>query len=164
MQKINYAAIAAFTIFSVAMPAWAASIDNQFKVSVSLSSQCKAVSSGTKTLDFGTYTAFQADPITSAGITIQFECTRGFAPSSVDFDVVNGTAIGGGVLAGLNYDLEASAAVVTAGTSATSAAASIGTADIRTYTVTGTIAADQAGAGTTATAPASHTRTLIVTY
>jgi len=151
------------TGLAISMPVTQAqTVSNAFEVTVTLVSQCKAISSGTQTLGFGTYTAFQVAPLTASGVSLVFECTRGFTPSSVAFDVVNGTALGGGVLAGLNYDLEFAAAAVAGGTAATSAVGDIGTADTRTYAITGSIAAAQAG--TDAAALASHARTLIITY
>jgi spore coat protein U-like protein len=163
MNKYIRPVLAGFAMLTISLPAsQAADISNTFAVTVSLTSQCRAKDSGTKTLAFGTYTAFQTGAQSATGINIEFECTRGFAPTSVAFDTTNGTAIGGGVLAGLNYDIDFAAAVVTAGTAATSAAASIGTADLRSYAITGTMPANQAGA--TATGEQSHNRMLIVTY
>lgn len=155
--------VATLGILTASLPVTqAADISNSFAVTVSLTSQCRAKDTGTKTLAFGTYAAFQTSAQTATGINIEFECTRGFAPTSVAFDTTNGTAIGGGILAGLNYDINFATAVVTAGTAATSAADSIGTADVRSYAITGTMPANQAGA--TATGEQSHSRTLIVTY
>lgn len=149
-------------LFAVSMPfSEAADISNSFTVEVILSSQCRAVDSGTQTLDFGTYTAFQATAQDATDIDIEFECTRGLVPTSVAFDTTNGTAIGGGVIGGLNYDMDFAAAVVTDGDDATSAADDIGTADVRSYTVSGTMGALQAGE---VGAAVSHTRTLIVSY
>jgi hypothetical protein len=155
-------ALIASGLFAVSMPlTQAADISNDFTVSVTLSAQCQAKDTGTKTLDFGTYTAFQADAQDATGIDIEFECTRGLVPTSVAFDTTNGTAIGGGVVGGLNYDMEIATAVVTDGTDSTSAAADIGKADLRSYAISGTMAASQAGE---VGATASHTRTLIVSY
>ena len=73
----------------------------------------------------------------------------------------DGTDSGGGVLSGLNYDMEFANAVVTAGSAASAAANDIGTGDVRTYAISGTMQALQAGE---LLQPASHTRTLIVSY
>jgi hypothetical protein len=139
----------------------AADISNDFSVTVTLSSQCRAVDTGTKTLAFGSYTAFRGTALDATPIDIEFECTRGLVPTTVAFDAVNGTAIGGGVVGGLNYDLAFGTAVVTPGTDATSAADDIGSGDLRSYEITGSMPADQAGEVGEAT---SHTRTLIVSY
>lgn len=162
MQRMIRTTLAFSALFAVSMPlTQAADISNSFTVEVVLSAQCRAKDSGTKTLDFGTYTAFQVGVQNATGIDIEFECTRGLVPTSVAFDTVNGTAIGGGVVGGLNYDMAFAAAVVTAGDAATSAADDIGTADLRSYAISGTMGADQAGA---TAAAVSHTRMLIVSY
>ncbi len=139
----------------------AADAGNDFTASVTLSAQCTAKDSGTLTLAFGTYTAFQTTPSTANDIQLVFECTRGYVPANVAFDTTNGTDSGGGVLSGLNYDMDFASPVVTAGSSASSAANDIGTGDVHTYAISGTMQALQAGE---LLQPASHTRTLIVSY
>ena len=153
--------IVAAAAFSFLVPtAQAQTASNDFNVTVNLSSQCRASNSGTQTVDFGTYTAFQAGNQGSTTANLVFECTRGFAPTTVAFDTVNGTAAGVGVLAGLQYTLTTAAAVVTAGTPATTG--TIGSGDARQYAVSGTMPAGQAG--TAPSGAASHVRTLILTY
>lgn len=155
--------VAAIALVSAATAADAATVNNNFTVSVTLASRCVATNSGAATLDFGTYTAFQGSAQTPAApVSLTFDCTRGLAPVSVAFDVVNGTAAGVGVLAGLQYSLSASSATIVAGTAASTA--TIGTADAVSYSVNGSMPANQAGTCGTATCAASHTRTLIVTY
>ena len=155
--------VAAIALLSAATAADAATVNNNFTVSVTLASRCVATNSGAATLDFGTYTAFQGSAQTPAApVSLTFDCTRGLAPVSVAFDVVNGTAAGVGVLAGLQYSLSASSATIVAGTAASTA--TIGTADAVSYSVNGSMPANQAGTCGTATCAASHTRTLIVTY
>ncbi len=148
---------------ALASTAQAGTTNNNFNVSTSLSSQCSATNSGSTTVDFATYTAFQVAPQTSTSVNLQFQCTRGFAPVSTAFDTVNGTAAGVGVLVGLQYTLTAGSASIVAGTAATTA--TIGTGDAVTYAVSGSMPAGQAGACATATCgPTSHVRTLIVTF
>jgi hypothetical protein len=143
--------------------AQAATTSNNFNVSVTLSSQCQATNSGTQTVGFGTYTAFQGSAINPAAINLTFQCTRGFPPVSVAFDVVNGTAAGVGVLQGLQYTLTAGAPSTVAGTNATTG--TIGTGDAVTYAISGTMPANQAGTCATGSCgPTSHVRTLIVTF
>jgi hypothetical protein len=162
MRKV--VARAAIVAFSAMTPfAQAATTSNNFNVTVTLTSQCAATNSGTTTVAFGTYTAFQAAAQTSSSVNLTFQCTRGFSPVSVAFDVVNGTAAGVGVLTGLQYTLTAAAPTTTAGTAATTA--TIGTGDIKTYAVSGTMPAGQAGTcAVSSCGPASHVRTLIVTF
>ena len=156
------AGLAAVALVAPAAQA-ASTVNNNFTVSVTLSSRCVATNSGAATLDFGTYTAFQAAAQTPAApVTLTFDCTRGLAPVSVAFDTVNGTAAGVGVLAGLQYSLTASSATTVAGIAASTT--SIGTADAVSYSVSGSMPANQAGTCGTASCAASHTRTLIVTY
>jgi Spore Coat Protein U domain len=135
-----------------------------FNVTASLSAACSITSVGTPTIAFGTYTAFQATALNATSpITIQ--CTRSLAAPTFAFD----GATGYGVLAGLNYNVTAASAITTVGTAATAVAGGIGTADVRTITLTGSMAAGQAGtcAGATATACAATqtaVRTITITY
>jgi len=146
--------------------AYALTATSDFTVSVQLAGRCTATNSGTQTLNFGTYTAFQnTDKTGSVGLT--FNCTRGLLPTSFSFDTNSY-----GVLAGLNYSLAAAAAVTTAGGAASAAAGGTGSADVVTVTVSGTMPQGQAGAcgAGAATAAAcdaaatTATRTLTVTY
>lgn len=169
MNKLLASLLASAALLATAIPAAqaATTASNNFTVTVALTSQCKANNDSTQTVDFGTYEAFQVGAQASlADANIEFKCTRGFTPASAAFDTTNGTAIGGGVLLGLNYDLSVAASTLTtAGTAATSAPAGIGSGDIRTYAVSGAMPADQAGDCATASCAAlSHTRTLIVTF
>jgi hypothetical protein len=162
MNKILATAVIA-AIATISSVANAATASNSFNVGVTLTSQCSATNSGTTTVSFGTYVAFQAGAQTSNSVNLGFQCTRGFAPTSVAFDTVNGTAAGVGLLAGLQYTLSAGAATTVAGTAATTA--SIGTGDAVTYAVSGSMPANQAGTCATASCgPTTHVRTLIVTF
>jgi hypothetical protein len=164
MNKLLATLLTSTVLLAAIIPAAnAANVSNNFQVSVSLSSQCKATNNATTTVDFGTYTAFQVGAQSGTPVDLTFDCTRGFSPSSVAFDTVNGTAAGVGVLQGLQYTLTAGAPTSVGGTAATTA--SIGTADVKTYNITGTMPANQAGTCATASCgPTAHTRTLIVTF
>ena len=161
-------ALASASIVSLAPAAQAAVTNNNFTVSVTLNSKCEQTNTGVAALAFGSYDAFRTTDLTaSASATLQFRCTRGFSPTSIEFDTTNGTtsapgatATGNGVLAGLRYQVSAAAAVVAGGTAATPA--SIGTADAVSYAVSGLVYANQAGTDTAGVA--SHVRTLIVTF
>ena len=145
--------------------AFGTSESSNFQVTVTLSSRCAATNSNTLTADFGTYVAFQTTPIATNIIDLTFTCTRGFAPASVAFDTLAGTADGGGVFpnVNLNYDLNIGPVTVTQGTNAT--ATDIGTATTRTYPVSGYMAPGQAGNCAVASCgPDSMTRTLILTF
>ncbi|HUL56309.1 MAG TPA: spore coat protein U domain-containing protein [Usitatibacter sp.] len=163
MKTALRAAAAAAALGWMLPAANAATTSNNFNVSVTLTSQCAATNSGTTTVSFGTYTAFQAAAATSTSVNLTFQCTRGFSPVSAAFDTVNGTAAGVGVVQGLQYTLTAAAPTTTAGTAATTA--TIGTGDIKTYAVSGTMPAGQAGqCAASSCGPTSITRTLIVTF
>lgn len=170
MKKFLTSAVAAAAFLAAVAPVThAATVTSGFTVSVSLVAICTATNSGATTVDFGTYTAFQtADNTDSVDLT--FQCTRGLTAPTFSFDAVNGSATGHGVLAGLNYSLVATnEANTTTGNAATATAGGVGTADVRTVRVSGTMAGGQAGtctgtATTCAAATASHTRKLTVTY
>ena len=137
-----------------------------FNVTVTLTSQCQVTNNSTQTVAFGTYIAFQGAVQTASTATLNFRCTRGYSPVSTAFDVVNApdsTALGVGVIQGLQYTLTNTPVLSVAGTPASSA--TIGTGDIRGYTIGGTMPADQAGTCATASCgPTTQVRALIVTF
>jgi hypothetical protein len=165
MKKILTAAAVAAAFAIVPNAQAAGTANNNFNVTTTLTSQCTATNSGTQTVDFGTYIAFQGTAQTGTPVNLLFQCTRGFSPTSAAFDTVNGTAAGVGLITGLQYTLTAAAPTSTPGTAASTAAGGIGTGDIKTYAITGTMPPGQAGdcAGATCT-PAAVLRTLIVTF
>jgi spore coat protein U-like protein len=165
MRKLVLKALAAaLTLASVAPALQAATTTNNFNVTVTLTSQCQVTNDATQTVDFGTYIAFQATAhAQNTSATLNFRCTRGFAPTSTAFDTVNGTSTGVGVLQGLQYTLTNTPVAVSGGTAASTT--TIGTGDVRAYTITGSMPADQAGACATASCgPTTHVRQLIVTF
>ena len=166
MKKLLISVAMASMFGAMVSPVMAATASNNFNVSVSLTSQCRQTNTGTQTVDFGTYTAFQAGAQASVGsASLTFECTRGFSPTSSAFDAVlpDSTAAGVGVVQGLQYALTAAAPTTVAGTAATSVI--IGTGDTKTYVVSGSMPADQAGACALASCgPTTQLRTLIVTF
>jgi len=146
-------------IAALSATAQAGTANNNFTVSTSLSSQCTATNTGTQTVDFGVYTAFQATPQAGTPVNLTFQCTRGFVPTGAAFD----TGSGLGVLVGLQYTLTAGAPSTVAGTAATTL--TIGTGDAVTYNVTGSMPAGQAGACVgSSCGPTTATRTLIVSF
>lgn len=171
MKKLLPLSIAALSLLSLSSlltaPAQAATVGSGFNVTVNLTSTC-VVNLPATTLDFGAYTAFGASAPTPTA-TVTFKCTQGFSPSAVQFDTVpalstasaaGASATGGGVIAGLLYGLSVAAPSNTAGAAATTTAGA--GADIKTYTVTGSMAAGQAGSG--AGGAATQARTLTITY
>lgn len=163
-RALRTAALATIVAIVALIPgAQAATTSNNFNVTVTLTSQCAATNSGGTTVAFGTYVAFQAAAQPATGVNLTFQCTRGFSPTSVAFDTVNGTAAGVGVITGLQYTLTAAGPTSVAGTAASTA--TIGTGDVKTYAISGTMPPLQAGdCATTSCTPAAVVRTLIVTF
>jgi hypothetical protein len=157
--------VAALTLASIAPALQAATTSNNFNVTVTLTSQCQQTNNASTTVAFGTYVAFQgaAQPSSTANLT--FRCTRGYALVSTVFDTTlpTSTSAGVGVIQGLQYTLSAATAVNVAGAVASST--SIGSGDILTYAITGTMPADQAGACAAASCGVtSQVRTLVLTF
>ena len=157
------AVVAAIAALAPAAQAGTATAD--VTVSVNLTSKCRWQGGGADpaiTVDFGTYVAFQTGAATgnpSGGATP--ECTRGFGRSpAVSWDGSGAAATGGGVVAGLNYTLTATAGTLSGGTAAT--ANSIGTADTIPFTLGGSMPGGQAGAG--AGGAQTDARTLTLTF
>jgi hypothetical protein len=170
MKKIALiAALAGLTSLS----ANAVDVPASFTVQVNLTSKCQ-IKTAAAALNFGAYTSFGSAEFSAPTTSVVFECTRGLVPT-VAFDTTNGTtsataatATGQGVLVGLRYTLSVAAATVSGATEATAGAGgsggSIGSAQDRTYTITGGMDAAQAGTCTTPTCAGSHVRQLIVSY
>lgn len=131
-------------------------------VKVNLTSKCRWQGGTAPTgvsVDFGPYTAFQTTANTgSPSGAVTLECTRGFGGTPTA--TWDGDSAGGGVIAGLNYTLSATAGTRVAGTAAD--ASSIGSADTVPFTLGGDMPADQAGAG--AGGAQTATRTLTLTF
>lgn len=166
MKKLATSTIAAAAMFAAVPATQAATLTQTFDVSVHLSAACQIVTTPLA-LDFGAYTSFGTATNAAPTTSMSIECTRGLAAPTYSFD----GATGYGVLAGLNYNVTA-AHVAAAGAAATAVAGGVGGADTYTITLTGAMAAGQAGACATAgsnaaacdAAPQIVTRTLTVTY
>ena len=170
MKKLLLAVIAAVATLATAIPAaQAATVDRNFNVTASVTAVCTMAAIGD--LAFGTYIAFRATPLVATATDAVLTCTRGLTGVSAQFDIdgTNKTSsaiqqdpTGAGVVAGLNYTLLATRALTAAGTAA--AANTIGTAATWTYTISGSMPAEQAGTCTTGNCAGTQTRTLTVTY
>lgn len=169
MNKFLATLISSITLFVATMPvANAASVTQPFNVTVTLTSVCTMAAIGD--LAFGTYTAFQAAAQTATSTTATLTCTRGLTGVTANFDTTGAigstgaaaapTAVGAGVIAGLEYNITATPGSTTAGAAASST--SIGAADSRPYTIAGTMPSGQAG--TAATGVLTQVRTLTVNY
>ena len=148
-------------------PAQAAVVNGNFNVTVTLTSVCTMAAIGD--LAFGTYVAFQGTVQNATSTTATLTCTRGLTGITANFDTAApgstaaaaaATAVGAGVIQGLQYDITATPGAVTAGAAAT--ASSIGSADTRPYTIAGSMPANQAGDPTQNASP--QVRTLTITY
>lgn len=144
-----------------------------FNVNVTLVAKC-TVKQPVGTVDFGTYTAFQpnANPATAA--SLQYECTRGVTLSAVNLDTggdktntpaggASPSTTGEGIVNGLRYSLNVAFGSRVAGTAAAVGTnATNGSGDLVNYNITGTIAANQAGAtGDGVTGTQARTLTLV---
>ncbi len=135
-------------------------VQNNFDVTVNLLSRCTLTAPATTTLGFGNYTAF-GSAISSNAVAYTLNCTRGFGSPVVTFDDLgsNGTTAGAGVVGGLRYTIDSTISATTPGDAADATTA--GTADTRTVTLTGQMAAGQAG---TQGASGTQARQLTITY
>jgi hypothetical protein len=169
MKKI--ALIAAMGLIGMGS-AMAQTATGNFDVNVTLTSACRMTTT-TPALNFGTYVAFRNTDLTATPVAIAFECTRGLtiSPPNVQFDApawgttsgAGPTASGEGVLAGLRYTMGVSNTGSTAGSApVVTTPGDIGVPATYTYTVTGSMPADQAG--TAAGGVQTHVRQLIVSF
>lgn len=140
-----------FALSGLGNSAQAVTTANAFAVNVNLTAQC-LVNTAAAPLNFGTYTAFSATAIT-ATTAVSFKCTQGTTLTSVALDAASGA------IAGLAYTLAVGPNTGALGTAGSATVAA--TADVATYTVTGTMAANQPGMGSGA---GTATRTLTLTY
>jgi spore coat protein U-like protein len=99
---------------------------------------------------FGTYVALQSTPLVSPAANVVMNCTSNL-PYSLALDATTGLIAG----VGLNYSLA---------TSWTAGSQLRGTGPGQTFTMTGTLPANQAGTCSTGSCTGSDTRTLTVTY
>lgn len=166
MKKILGLVLAAVTMAFSLIPAQATTLSPAaFNVKVNLTAICTVVTPPGD-VNFGVYTAFTGAATPAPTTTVDIQCTRGLTAPTYSFDA----GLGGndGVIAGLNYTLAAASTGSTAGTSASVGPVVAGTAATRTITITGGMAASQAGecAGTAAACAGvqSQARTLTITY
>ncbi len=99
---------------------------------------------------FGTYVALRSTPLVSPTANVVMNCTTNL-PYSLALDATTGLIAG----VGLNYSLA---------TSWTAGSQLRGTGPGQTFTMTGTLPANQAGTCSTGSCSGSDTRTLTVTY
>lgn len=147
-QALKLIAGAAVVVLSSA--AFAQSATQTFAVTATVAAKCESNTTGSPTVAFGSYTAFAGAALPSTSpANVSFRCTRNLALTSA-------TLSGGtGTVAGLAYTLTLGSPVDTVeGT---------GTAAYRqyAYSITGSIAAGQAGEVGAAT---SDTVTLTLAY
>lgn len=119
------------------------SVSNTFPVTITNPATCTITS--IQNVAFGIYVAFRSTPLVAPAANIVLNCT-----SQLPYTLaLNATS---GVVAGLNYSL------------VLSTTSSRGTGPGQTHTITGTMAAGQAGTCATATCSATDPRTLTITY
>lgn len=129
--------------------AQAATVGQAFNVTATLTSVCASNNTGPTDVNFGAYTSFGSAATPAPTTTISFKCTRGAtAPSGVALNSTTGS------IKGVNYSLAIGGVVAAPGTA--------GNPDLYSYTITGTMAAGQAGDVNAAAGPVVHT--LTITY
>lgn len=146
MKKL--ALVVALGLTAVGMSANAATATGQFDVTINLTSACEIASSPTAAF---TYTSFQATAATFSS-SFNVRCTNTLPITSITLDSTSVT----------------DAATNLAYTLALGAAPAAGTGANQSVTITGSMAANQAGTCATATctnaASANKQRTLTITY
>ena len=145
MKKAVFAVLALVSFVPGVFAATALPAQN-FNVTATIAAKCRNVTVGTPAVDFGVYTAFVGPANVAPSAQMVFECSQNLVPVSAVLDATTGT------LVGVTYNL-------TMGAPATGVGAAGSTS--YTYTVGGTMVANQAGDATGAT---SSTRTLTVSY
>jgi hypothetical protein len=148
------AAAVALAFASGAFAQSTASVD----VKVTLASKCAwNNAAGTAptglSVDFGTYTAFQAGNLPATPATFTVKCTRGSTTPTASWDTASGT------VGGLGYTLNSPSSTTAAGTAASGSTGA--GADIVTFTLGGSIASGQAGDSAAAT---TDTRTITMSF
>ena len=157
MKKLTLVAALSLIALSMSAQAQAATVAQSFNVTASLTAQCVSNNAAPADVNFGTYTAFGTAATPAPTTAITFRCTKGYAASPTASLGVGGTS---GTICGLAYTLGIGAGVKTAG--ASGAAGTVGTYDVYSYTITGAMAAGQAGDSSIVIAPVVHT--LTITY
>jgi Spore Coat Protein U domain len=132
------------------------SVGQAFNVTATLSAQCASNNTSPADVAFGTYTAFGGPAVTAPTTTISFKCTRNMpAPLSATLTGGVGSTSGTtGTIAGLAYTLSLGSVVAVPGTAPAP--------NVYNYTITGTMAAGQAGDTSASSAAVVHT--LTITY
>lgn len=149
MKQVALIASLALSGLLISATAQAATVGQAFNVTATLTSVCASNNTTPSDVNFGAYTSFGAAATPAPTTTLSFKCTRNSAgPISV---ALNSTT---GAIKGVNYSLAIGAPVAAPGAA--------GAPDIYSYTITGTMAAGQAGDASAAAGPVVHT--LTVTY
>lgn len=130
-------------------------VGQNFNVTASLVTRCVSNNASPTDLDFGAYTAFSGAATPAPTTSISFRCTRGLA-ATPSASLGNTT----GSIAGLAYTLSVGTGTLTAAQSG--AAGTSGTYDVYTYTVTGGMAANQAGDASASAV--AQVQTLTISY
>lgn len=135
----------AVVAFALALPGQAATASAGFSVTASLTSACQ-ITSGPTNVAF-TYTSFQGTAASSTGGAFSVQCTTNL-PYSLSVSAAGGTVVG------LAYTLSVPSTTFT------------GTGLVVNHTISGTMAAGQAGTCASSAAPCtgSNSHTVTVTY
>jgi len=127
-----------------------------FPVSIGVPTSCQ-IKTPPGNINFGTYTAFSATPLTTSG-SFATRCTANNLGMTLSIGTTAGGVIPG---TGLNYSLAINTTSSGGSNPLTSTSGSTGT---QTFYINGTMPAGQAGTCTTGSCSGSDTRTLTITY
>ncbi len=137
--------VVAAALSAAAVSAQAANVGQNFDVKVNLTAVCLTNNAAPAAVDFGTYTAFGSASTPAPTTTVSFKCTKSVTISGVTLDGATPS------VAGLTYGLTVGA----------DAQSSVSDYTVHSYTLTGSMAAGQAG---DTSAAALQTRTLTIAY
>ena len=159
MKKLLLSSLAAAALSLASLSASAATstpATANFNVSVILAAACQSTTVGVPVLGFGPYAALGTGADNTGSVALTFKCTRSLTTPTFQIDATAGTVYG--VLAGLNYSLTAapSATPSVAGDPALASSGGVGSATTYSYTISGVMAAGQAGDCASATSSACN--------
>ena len=145
MKKQLITVAVAGALSMAAASANAATVGQSFNVQVALTAVCLTNNAAPTAVDFGTYTAFGTASVPAPTSVVSFKCTKNVTISSVTLDGATPS------VAGLTYSLGIGADVQS----------SVSDYTVHSYTLTGSMAAGQAGDTAAAT---TQSRTLTIAY
>lgn len=162
MRRI-ISALAALALLGVAQAA--TTVGANFQTRVSFTPTCVAAAGGVPTLDFGNYTAF-GSTVNAAAVNFSFNCSRGTSILAAGLNSALPNANGSFGLFpsnNLHYTLALTGGLVgLGGTQASAANGNIGSPDVYSYAVSGTLPQQAGRVG--GVLPESVTRSVVFVF